>query len=182
MVPVPGREVDAHLEAVLVACPSQFGQHIDLAVLVLRPVVGRLSDIVVSQGRGPHGETVVMLGHDDDALHASLLERPHPLFHVHPRGVERLRVSIAITPFLVGKGVQSIMDKGIGLHLLPLHLLWRGQRTDWLGRVLLSEEMEEGRRKKAGQEKDSFHGLFSNLNVYAIGGVLERDPIEGEDL
>ena len=83
MIPVPRREVDTHLEAVLVAGLTQFGQHIDLAIFILRSIVGRMCDVVIGQWTGPHRETVVMLGHDDDALHAGLLERPHPLLHVH---------------------------------------------------------------------------------------------------
>ena len=71
-----------------------------------------------------------MLGHDNHALHACLLEGPHPLLHIHPTGIEHLGVGIAIAPLAIVEGIQPIVHKGIRLHLLPLHLLRLGQRSD----------------------------------------------------
>ena len=61
----------------------------------------------------------MMLGGEDDTLHACLFADTCPLATVKVAWVEQLRVFIAEAPFLIGIGVQRVVDKGIHLHILP---------------------------------------------------------------
>ena len=121
LVAVPGREIERQLQPVLAAGFRQFGHNVTLAVLVGRP-----ADVVVRALEGPQAETVVVLGGQDDSLHACRHKGLGPLLTVQPGGLESLGVGIPIPPFAVIEGVQAEMDEGISLHLLPGHLLGFG--------------------------------------------------------
>ena len=47
----------------------------------------------------------MVLAREDNGLHAGIDEGLHPLLAIQSGGVEHLGWRIAITPFLVGKGV-----------------------------------------------------------------------------
>ena len=125
LVTVPGREIDAKLESVFLAGCRQFAHDVALAVLV-----GGVAHAVVGILGGPEAEAVVVLGGDDDALHAGVVERLGPLLAVEAGRVETLQRGVAISPLAVAKGVGTKVDEGIGLHLLPSHLVLGGQRRD----------------------------------------------------
>ena len=86
----------------------------------------------------------MVLGGDDDALHAGIVERLGPLLAVEAGRVETLYRGVAISPLAVAKGVGTKVDEGIGLHLLPSHLVLGGQRRD-------------GRRSCLGAGLDGHH-------------------------
>ena len=59
-------------------------------------------------------------------LHARLFADTRPLTTIQMAGIEQLRVFFAKSPFLVGIGVQRVMDERIHLHLLPPQLVLGG--------------------------------------------------------
>ena len=128
MVAVPRRQIQAQFKAVLVTGIADFLQEVDLSLCILRTVIGRICNVVFCQIARPHGETVMMFGHDNNALHAGIAESTHPLVHILTGGIEHFRVSIAIPPLTVAESIEAIMHKGIGLHLLPTNLIVLGKR------------------------------------------------------
>ena len=70
-----------------------------------------------------------MLSGKDDAAHTCLLANPRPLAAVEIGGIEQLQILVAKAPFLIGIGVQGVMDKGVHLHILPSQLVLVGYRT-----------------------------------------------------
>ena len=121
LMAVPGRQVDTEFESVFLAGCRQFTHDIALAVLV-----GSIAYAVVGVFGRPEAETVVVLGRDDDALHAGISQCLGPLLAVKPRRVETLERCIAVSPLPVAESVGTEMDKRIGLHLLPRHLVLGG--------------------------------------------------------
>ena len=83
MVTVPGRQIDGELQTFLTAGVGQLTYHIAHAVFP-RSVLNR----VICICRRPHAETAVMLGGEDDALHARLLAHTRPLAAVEAGGIE----------------------------------------------------------------------------------------------
>ena len=128
VVAVPRTQVNGKLDAIFLTGRRQFAHHIALSVLI-----GRVADAVFRKLCGPQAETVMMLGGKDYALHTGCHKGLHPLLAVQLGGVERGRVGVAITPLAVVEGVQSEMHKGIGLHLLPLHLFRFGNGKNGFG-------------------------------------------------
>ena len=117
LMAIPGREVDTHLQPVFPARCSKFAHDVAFAVLI-----GRVAHAVVRIFRRPQAEAVVVLGREDDALHACLLDGARPLLRIESRGVERLRIGVAIAPFAIAECVGTKMYEGVGLHLLPTDL------------------------------------------------------------
>ena len=128
LVTVPRREVETQFQPVLPASLTEFPHDIALTILIRR-----VPDAVFREFRRPETEAVVMLGSEDYARHASLLERTDPLFRVAQGRVKDTRLGISVAPFPVGVGVQSEMDERIGFQLMPLHLVGCRDRTDGLG-------------------------------------------------
>ena len=77
---------------------------------------------MVGGGGGPEAEAVVVLGGEDDALHAGTLERAHPLLGIEALGGEGLSGGVAIAPLEVVEGVEAEVHEGVSLQLLPLDL------------------------------------------------------------
>ena len=156
LVAVPGREVEAELEAVLTAGGGQFAHDVALAVLV-----GGVADAVVGVFRGPQAETVVVLGGEDDAFHAGGLHRGGPLTGVQPGGGETAQWCIAVAPLAVAEGVGAEVYEGVSFHLLPRHLLGGGQRTYRGGSLRLGGGGEKARKGQDGGEgAEAGHGYF----------------------
>ena len=128
LVTVPGREVEAQFQSILPASLTEFSHDIAFTILIRC-----VPDTVLREFRRPEAETIVMLGSEDYACHASLLERTDPLFRVAQGRVKDTRLGISVAPFPVGVGVQSEMDERIGFQLMPLHLVGCRDRTDGLG-------------------------------------------------
>ena len=76
------------------------------------------------------GHFAAVLCRDDDTLHACGREHSCPLLAIQFLGVEGLDIRIAIAPFLVIKRVQTKVNEGVRLHLLPLHLLRTRNRSN----------------------------------------------------
>ena len=127
MIPIPGREIDGKLQPLLAAGIGQLAHHVALA-LFPRCVL----DGILRIGTRPHTKAAVVLGGEDDAPHACLLADASPLAAVEAGGVEQLQVLVAEAPFLVGIGVQRVVDEGIHLHVLPAQLVLAGYWAAWL--------------------------------------------------
>ena len=121
VVPVPGRDVHAELEAVFPAGVGQFLQHVPLPV-----PPGGLGDGVGADGAGPEAETVVVLGRDNNALETGGFRRGGPLAAVQVRRVEQVFGLRPVAPFAPGESVGSEMAEHIHLHRLPFQLVGRG--------------------------------------------------------
>ena len=114
LVAVPGREIDAELEARLAAGVGHLLDHVALAAApraVLHAVLGVLAR--------PEAEAVVVLAGEDEQLHAGLLAGRGPLVGVEGRGIEELRVFLALAPLAVGEGVHAEVGEAGELQLLP---------------------------------------------------------------
>ena len=68
----------------------------------------------------------MVLGREYDALHAGGHEGARPLLTVETLGVEGLGIGVTIAPLAVVERVEAEMYEGVGLHLLPVHLLLLG--------------------------------------------------------
>ena len=143
---VPRREVQAQLQAILVAGSGQFAHHVALSVLI-RCVANR----VVGVFRRPETKAVMMLGREDDAFHTGLTTHPSPLFTVESRRIERLQRCIAVAPLAVAERVRSEVDEGVGFQLLPCNLMLSGQRADGCRRVLRISSQSS--RNHAGEKE-----------------------------
>ena len=125
IVAVPRREVHAELEAALAARVAELAEHIALAALP-RAVRDRVRREL---GR-PVAVAVVVLGGDDDALHARVLHDLDPLARVERGRVEDVRGLVAVAPLLVGEGVRAEVDEAGELHVLPRELARVGKRPN----------------------------------------------------
>ncbi len=130
VVAVPGRKVDAELQAVPPAGVGNLAHHVPLTALP-----GAVLDRVLRVLRRPQAEAVVMLGREDQPLHACLLRRAHNLVGVERAGIEDRFRLIAVAPFLVGEGIHREVQKAIELQILPRPLSRAGQGAVRLGRV-----------------------------------------------
>ena len=150
-VEVPGRHVKTVFHAQLLSSLCKVAG--DVGVFAIRRA--GISHMMVGGLGGPEAEAVVVLGGDDDALHAGVVERLGPLLAVEACRVECLRVGVAISPLTVVECVQSEVDEGVSLHLLPVYLLLLGQRQHWLGgfHVFLCRRVhtEHGSTRQHGQ-------------------------------
>ena len=82
-----------------------------------------MTDVIVGQLCRPEAESIMVLGGENHTLHASLCESPGPLLCIQMCRVESHGICIAIPPLHIVERVQSEVNEGIRLHLLPLHLL-----------------------------------------------------------
>ena len=70
-----------------------------------------------------------MFGRENDALHPGVFTGAGPLSCIQMRGIEKLRIFITKSPLLIGVGIEGIMQKGIGLELVPFQLIRIGNRA-----------------------------------------------------
>ena len=150
VVPVPGRDIDAELQARLAAGVREFAQ--DIAFPVAPATLG---DGMGAFGIGPKAESVVVLGRDDHALEAGRLGDRHPLAAVQRRRLEHVLALLAIPPLLAGEGVGSEMQEEVGLHFLPFPLIGTGNGA--AGRGGLGRAARPGQGQQRCQEKPSSH-------------------------
>ena len=76
-----------------------------------------------------------MLGCEDDSLHAAILQRLDPLVHVavakgRIEGVGRIIAVAPLDAVVAIERVRTVVDKRIGLHALPRHLILCRHRLD----------------------------------------------------
>ena len=117
IIPVPWRNIDTELKAILTACLRQVLQDIALSVSPRTLRHGMTTDRI-----WPQAESVVMLCCDDDALHAGSLGDRSPLSTVHLSRVEQFGLLLTASPLCTGEGVGTEMHEHIVFHFLPFHL------------------------------------------------------------
>ena len=164
---IPRGEVEADLDAFGTASLGELAANIALAVL---PRGG--GDGVVRELGGPEAEAVVVLGGEDGELEAGVLEGLGPLAAVEGGGIEDLGVLFAGAPLAIGEGVDTKVDKGGQLQLLPGHLtrvgLDLGDLSDLgdfgggeVGEAKLGMEGRGGEGHGEGKDrKRCFHGAL----------------------
>ena len=142
VVPVPGRDVHAELEAVLPACVRDFPEHVSLPV-----PPGRLRYGVAAHRAGPQAEPVMMLGRDEDSLETGGLRRGGPLAAVQVRGVEEVLGLGSVAPFLSGECVRPEMTEHVHFHSLPFQLAGRRDGAVRLFRAGYDRKREGGKQE-----------------------------------
>ena len=116
-VAVPRRQVNAEPDAVLFARAGNLLHHIALPLL---PRGGRHA--VPGGLRGPQAEAVMVLAGQHHPLEPGVRQRLYNFVRIEIGRIEQLRLLVAITPFLPGKGIDGEMDEGIHLHIVPCQL------------------------------------------------------------
>ena len=114
LMPVPGREIEARLDAVFTASITKFLYHI--------PLQGAVHDLMVRQRRIPEAEAVVMLGRQDRGGEAALLQDPCPLPAVQLAGIEDRRRLGAVAPLHIREGIDGEVEERRLPPPVPLHL------------------------------------------------------------
>ena len=128
LVAVPGREVKAELQTVLLAGLRQFLDQVPFPIFIM----GVPDAIVRGLGR-PKAETVVVFRSKDHALHPAGFQGLGPLLAVQVRRIEGVGRRVAKAPFHIVEGIQTEMDKSVCFKLLPFQLLlgWNGAAWLW---------------------------------------------------
>ena len=148
MVAVPWREIDGKAQTQLLASLRQIAHHIALSVFPRR-----ILDRVFSIFAWPKAETAMVLHGQDDTFHARILACLGPLSCIEPAWVEQFGRLIAISPFLVGIGVERIVYESVHLHVL------KPQLTLFRYRVACSRLWG----RATGTESDSSKGYSRSL-------------------
>ena len=123
---VPRRDVYSELEPILPAGLRELLEDIAFAVAPFALGYG-----VCALRVWPDAETVVMLCGYDDAFETGFLGYGCPLTTIHFCRIECVYTFISVAPLHVGECVRAEMHEHIGLHLLPLYLGRRWQRSEW---------------------------------------------------
>ena len=113
-ITIPRRQVYTEFHAILGTCITKFTYHVTLAVLPRRR-----SNRMRSRLGWPQAEAVVMLGCKKYHLEATLFQGAYPLVSIQFCRIEQRRIFRTISPFTTGKCINSKMQKGCQLHLLP---------------------------------------------------------------
>ena len=124
IVPVPGRDIDTHLQPGRGAGLGELLQDIPVPV-----PPAALPHGMAAFGAWPEAEAVMVLRREDDALHPRPAGYVGPLAAVKGRGVEEVLRLRPEAPFPAAEGVGAEVDKEVHLHLLPLQLRAGGHRT-----------------------------------------------------
>ena len=122
-VAVPGRDVEAVLHIVLLAClRKELGNVCRTAVFI-----SRIRNAVGSCCCRPEAETIVVLHHGDTTVHTRSLHRSHPLFGI---GLCQGRILgfgfVTEAPFQTRKGVHTVVEEGVELRFIPQNLAFTG--------------------------------------------------------
>ena len=64
-------------------------------------------------------------------LHARIVRDRHYLIGIEIGGIEDLFLLVAVTPLLIGEGIDSEMNESIELHLVPSKLPRRRRWPEW---------------------------------------------------
>src|SRR3569833_612450 len=77
----------------------------------------------------PQAKTIVVFSYYNYSLKTAGFSRTDNLHGIKMRWIKQRRVFITITPFLIGIGIRSVMNKAIHLSFLPIELSLSGQRS-----------------------------------------------------
>ncbi len=113
-VAIPGRKVDTKSESGFSASLRHLAHNVPFA-----PLPGTILDAVLCVFAWPEAEPIVVLGGDDEQLHAGILDSGDPLSCIKVRGVEGRWAFRSVSPFLVHEGVHAEMREGNEFLLLP---------------------------------------------------------------
>src|SRR5699024_11226669 len=125
---IPGREINSELES----CPvGRLGYRFYDISFSIAP--GTAGYIMFGIFTGPQAKAIVMLGRQDHQLNPCILQHPHPLIRIKISGIKQRRIFLSCAPLPVGKGIDTKMQKGGKLQLLPLVLPLRWRKASSLG-------------------------------------------------
>ena len=117
VVPVPGGNVNSHLEAVLTAGLRELPDDISLPA-----APGAFPYGVLALRIRPQTEPVMVLCSQDDAFETRSPGDGGPLPAVKGAGIEKAFRLTSESPFQTAESVWAEMDEKIHFHLLPLQL------------------------------------------------------------
>ena len=126
VIAIPGREIHAERQAVLLARLGEVADDVSLAVFP-----GTAFHRMLGELARPQREAVVVLRGDDQPFHAGVARDPGPLPRVERRRVEHALGLVAVAPLLVGERVHREMDEAVELALVPRELARRWDGADW---------------------------------------------------
>jgi len=109
----------------------------------------------------PQAEAIVVLGGQDQPLHASLFGDSRPLVGIQLSRIEQLGRFVAVAPFAIGERVQRKVDKAVELQRVPRQVGFARHRTKRLGRrERLGGQCvaEKEQRDSSGKATHSHHG------------------------
>ena len=124
VVAVPGRQVDAEFEPGGCAGLGELGNHVSLPVPP-RTIFDRMRGVL----RWPQTKAVVVLGGEDEPLHAAAAGGVDDLGGTEIARVEDIRGFVAQPPFAVAKGVDGEVQEPIKLMGVPGLLARRRHRA-----------------------------------------------------
>ena len=150
VVAIPGREIDAELEPELAARARQVADDIAPAVLPRAAF-----DRVRGEAARPQREAVVVLGSEDQSLHAGVSRDRGPLARVERGRIEGRLGLVTVAPLLVGEGIHREVDEAVELALVPGELprcrdrVKRRRRRD--ARLRRQDNARQAERERARQ-------------------------------
>ena len=118
-VSIPWRDIETIFHVQFACSLGEVARNVG----ILSVLVSCIDDGVVGGGCRPEAEAIVMLHHGDAALHARCFHRLEPLRRI--RLCCRRKEGYVFTsqsPLAVSIGVHAVMEEGVELRLLPLHL------------------------------------------------------------
>ena len=128
LMTIPGRQINSKLQSIFLASFRQFAHDVSFTIFIRT-----VCHTVVGAGKRPKAKSIVMLGRKNDTFHSCCHQSLGPLFAIQTRRIEHLRRCVTISPFTVVERIQTKVDKSIGFHLLPFHLLRLRNRKNRIG-------------------------------------------------
>src|SRR6185437_1402581 len=126
LVPIPGREIQARLQALCARGVDELAHDVALTVAPGAGFHGMERD-----GAGPETESVMMLGGQDHPAEAARAGGPRPLTRIERAGVEQALGFVAHPPFTVREGVDAEVQEESQLVAMPGELRRRGKGKAW---------------------------------------------------
>ena len=94
----------------------------------------------------------MVLAGQHHSLEPGVRQRLYNFVRIEIGRIEQLRLLVAITPFLPGKGIDGEMDEGIHLHVVPCQLSRRRNRLQ-RGNSILHFRFRQPGGQHAGSQK-----------------------------
>ena len=146
-VGIPRRHIEAIFHAQLASRFLKIAGNVCLAAIV----VAGINHAVRGGCRGPCAKTIVVFDGYNAAPHSSCLHQTQPLLRIGcGSGLEEFFIFLSVSPFDIGKGVHSEMEKRIEFGFLPTDLILGRYGKNWSGLVVRIGKFLLLKRKRLG--------------------------------